>query len=405
MEQPAPEPDAEKNRQRKIIHVDMDAFFASVEQRDHPELRGRPVAVGGSSQRGVVAAASYEARAFGVRSAMPSVTARRRCPELVFVPPRFDVYREVSQQIRRIFARHTDLIEPLSLDEAYLDVTSDKQSIGSAVRIARMIRAEIRAETGVTASAGVSYNKFIAKLASDQNKPDGLCVVLPEHGPGFVATLPVRRFHGVGPKTAERMARLGISTGADLRALDPAMLKRHFGSWGEALYLMARGIDHRPVRAHRRRKSLGGERTYAADKWQESELRTALDDIARIVWQRITSADAQGRSVTLKVKFADFRQITRALSVPHPIVDETEFRAISHRLLGQILPVANGVRLLGLTLGSLSFANMTPDDPVCAPQQPRFDFLKAPERDKKEARTVDPSGPPSFPLRNPPQKR
>lgn len=374
MEHPAPEPDAEADRPRKIIHVDMDAFFASVEQRDHPVLRGRPVAVGGSSQRGVVAAASYEARAFGVRSAMPSVTAQRRCPELVFVPPRFDVYREVSQQIRRIFARHTDLIEPLSLDEAYLDVTHDRQAIGSAVRIARMIRADIRAETGLTASAGVSYNKFIAKLASDQNKPDGLCVVLPDQGASFVATLPVRRFHGVGPKTAEKMARLGITTGTDLRALDAAMLNHHFGSWGEALYLMARGIDHRPVRAHRRRKSLGGERTYATDKWQEGELRAALDEIATIVWARIAATNAQGRSVTLKVKFADFRQITRALSVPHAIANEAELRNIGQRLLGQILPVANGVRLLGLTLGSLSSANIVADEPDGTPQQPCFDF-------------------------------
>ena len=197
---------------RKIIHVDMDAFYASVEQRDNPELRGKPVAVGGSSKRGVVAAASYEARAFGVRSAMPSVTALRQCPDLIFVKPRFEAYKAVSRHIREIFARNTDVIQPLSLDEAYLDVTDDKQGIGSAVKIAKAIRAAIREETGLTASAGVSYNKFIAKLASDQNKPDGMCVILPEQGPEFVASLPVRRFHGVGPRTAEKMAKLGVHT-------------------------------------------------------------------------------------------------------------------------------------------------------------------------------------------------
>ncbi|HKR24295.1 MAG TPA: DNA polymerase IV, partial [Allosphingosinicella sp.] len=202
---------------RKIIHVDMDAFYASVEQRDNPELRGRPVAVGGGV-RGVVAAASYEARKYGVRSAMPSAAARRRCPDLVFVKPRFDAYRAVSEQIRAIFADYTPLVEPLSLDEAYLDVTEDLKGIGIATAIAEEIRARIRAETGLTASAGVSYNKFLAKLASDQNKPDGICVVLPGRGEAFVAPLPVKRFHGIGPKTAEKMARMGIHSGADLKA-------------------------------------------------------------------------------------------------------------------------------------------------------------------------------------------
>src|SRR3569833_1352100 len=207
----------EANGLRKIIHVDMDAFFASVEQRDNPELRGKPIAVGGGSARGGVAAASYEARKFGVRSAMPSVTARRRCPDLIFVRPRFDAYREVSHQIRAIFHDYTPHVEPLSLDEAYLDVSEDLKGIGIATRIAEEIRARIRAETGLTASAGVSYNKFLAKLASDQNKPDGICVIPPSRGEAFVASLPVKRFHGVGPVTAAKMARLGIDTGADLR--------------------------------------------------------------------------------------------------------------------------------------------------------------------------------------------
>ncbi len=356
---------------RKIIHVDMDAFFASVEQRDDPELRGKPVAVGGSSRRGVVAAASYEARVFGVRSAMPSVTAARRCPDLIFVKSRFDVYREVSGQIRAIFQRFTDAIEPLSLDEAYLDVTEDKQGIGSAVKIAKAIRAAIREETGLTASAGVSYNKFIAKLASDQNKPDGLCVILPEQGPDFVASLPVKRFHGVGPKTNEKMARLGIHTGADLREKDAAWLTTYFGSWGGGLYRMARGIDHRPVRSSRIRKSLGGERTYSEDKWSEEDLREALDGIVEIVWDRIAKRQVRGRTVTLKVKFADFRQITRARSIEHAVASREEFAAVGHGLLTDILPVENGVRLLGLTLGSLEHDE---EAKVAAPVQQTFAF-------------------------------
>jgi DNA polymerase-4 len=229
---------------RKIIHIDMDAFYASVEQRDNPELRGKPLAVGGG-HRGVVAAASYEARTFGVRSAMPSVTAKRRCPSLIFVKPRFDAYREVSRQIRTIFHDYTPHVEPLSLDEAYLDVTEDLRGLGIATEIAKEIRARIREETGLTASAGVSYNKFLAKLASDQNKPDGLCVITPAKGEAFVASLPVKRFHGVGPKTAEKMARLGIVTGADLRAMSLEFLNHNFGSSGRYYHDLARAICHR----------------------------------------------------------------------------------------------------------------------------------------------------------------
>src|SRR5215210_508476 len=232
---------------RKIIHVDMDAFYASVEQRDDPSLRGKAVAVGGG-HRGVVTAASYEARKFGVHSAMPSVTARRRCPELIFVKPHFDVYRAVSQQIRAIFGDYTDLVEPLSLDEAYLNVTGDRLRLGSARAIAEDIRRRIRAETGLTASAGVSYCKFIAKLASDHRKPDGLCVITPERGPEFVATLPVARFHGVGPVTARKMERLGIFTGADLQAWSLPQLEAHFGSSGNWYWRICRGIDDREVR-------------------------------------------------------------------------------------------------------------------------------------------------------------
>ncbi len=338
---------------RKIIHIDMDAFFASVEQRDNPALRGKPVAVGGSALRGVVAAASYEARVFGVRSAMPSVTAKRRCPQLVFVPPRFEVYKSVSQQIRQIFARYTDLIEPLSLDEAYLDVTRDKQGVGSAIRVAQRIRGEISAETGLTASAGISYNKFLAKIASDQNKPNGQFVVLPQDALAFVATLPARRFYGVGPRTAERMARLGIHTGADLRAQSLGFLQQHFGKAAEYLYRASRGEDERPVRADRQRKSIGGERTWAQDLQQDAELVAALDAIIDIVWERIARQSASGRTLTLKMKFADFQQITRARSLDAPIPDRASFAAVAHGILAGLLPVPRGVRLLGLSLSGL----------------------------------------------------
>ncbi len=332
----------------------MDAFFASVEQRDNPELRGKPVAVGGSSKRGVVAAASYEARKFGVKSAMPSSRAIRLCPDLVFVKSNFEAYRAVSRQIRAIFARHTDLIQPLSLDEAYLDVTDDKQGIGSAVKIAKMIRADIQAETGLTASAGVSYNKFIAKLASDQNKPDGLCVILPEHGADFVASLPVRRFHGVGPRTADKMMKLGIQSGKDLAEKDEAWLLAHFGSWGSYLYKAARGIDDRRVNPDSIRKSLGGEQTYFEDKRSEADLRHALGEIIDIVWGRIERYEVKGRTVTLKARYSDFTTITRSRSVPHIVSDRAEFENISHALLGLILPAPMGIRLLGLTLSNLA---------------------------------------------------
>ncbi|MEM1134146.1 MAG: DNA polymerase IV [Pseudomonadota bacterium] len=363
---------------RKIIHVDMDAFFASVEQRDHPELRGKPVAVGGSTRRGVVAAASYEARKFGVKSAMPSVTAARRCPDLIFVKHRFDVYREVSQQIRAIFRQHTDLVEPLSLDEAYLDVTEDKQGIGSATLIAEAIRKSIREETQLTASAGVSYNKFIAKIASDQNKPDGLCVIRPDQGPDFVASLPVRRFHGVGPRTAEKMARLGIETGADLRAQPREWIQEHFGKFANYLYGAARGIDHRPVQPNRIRKSIGGERTYGEDIIADDALREALDHIVDIVWERIEKNEARGRTVTLKVKYTDFHQITRAHSLDRWVESKGEFAEIGHVLLEALLPVEQGVRLLGLTLSALDLGedeDADDGDVTEKPEQQSFGFL------------------------------
>jgi DNA polymerase-4 len=335
---------------RKIVHVDMDAFYASIEQRDNPALRGLPVAVGGSHARGVVAAASYEARVFGVRSAMASVTAVRRCPALVFVPPRFDTYRAVSQQIRAIFAAFTPIIEPLSLDEAYLDVTG----LGSATRIAEAIRARIRAETGLTASAGVSYNKFIAKMASDQNKPDGLCVIPPGRGEAFVAGLPVRRFHGVGPVTAARMEALGIRTGADLRAVDLGFLQRHFGSRAAYLHAAARGQDDRPVRADRVRKSLGAETTFTQDLIGRAALLAGLEEIVDTLWERHVRANTQARTITLKVRFADFRTVTRARTLGHAVTARETLAGTGAALIDGLLPLELGVRLLGLTLSGLS---------------------------------------------------
>ena len=345
---------------RKVIHVDMDAFFASVEQRDAPQLRGRPVAVGASSERGVVAAASYEARVFGVRSAMPSVRAARLCPDLVFCKPRFDVYRAVSQQIRAIFLDYTPHVEPLSLDEAYLDVTDDLRGIGSATRLAELIRQRIRAETGLTASAGVSYNKFLAKLASDQNKPDGLCVIRPGEGTAFVAKLPVKRFHGVGPRGAEKMAALGIATGADLAAHDLAFLREHFGSLADYLYRAVRGIDLRRVRADRPRKSVGGERTFDRDLSSGAALRDALERIIDIVWDRIERSGAHGRTVTLKLKTDDFRTMTRARSSGVPVADKAVFAALARELLDAALPLPQPVRLMGLTLSALTPSALTP---------------------------------------------
>jgi DNA polymerase-4 len=340
------------SQQRKIIHVDMDAFYASVEQRDDPDLRGKPVAVGGG-HRGVVAAASYEARKYGVRSAMPSVTAKRRCPDLVFVKPRFDVYRAVSQQIRAIFGDYTDLIEPLSLDEAYLDVTEDRRGLGTARAIAEEIRARIRSETGLTASAGVSYCKFIAKLASDQNKPDGLCVIPPHKGAAFVATLPVKRFHGVGPVTAAKMERLGILTGADLAAWPIEQLEAHFGSSGRWYWRIARGIDDREVKPDRPYKSVSAERTFDVDYREEEDLRREISRVAGYAWQRIERAEVQGRTVTLKAKFADFQIVTRSKSFPSPVPDLASFDAAGQALLATILPAPKGIRLIGLGLHSI----------------------------------------------------
>jgi DNA polymerase-4 len=355
------------NAPRKIIHVDMDAFYASVEQRDHPKLRGKPLAVGGGV-RGVVAAASYEARRYGVRSAMPAVTAKRRCPELIFVKPRFDAYCEVSNQIRAIFLDYTPHVEPLSLDEAYLDVTEDLKGIGVATRIAEEIRARIKAETGLTASAGVSYNKFLAKLASDQNKPDGLCVVTPARGPAFVEALPVSRFHGVGPKTAEKMARLGIVTGADLKARSLEWLGAHFGSSALYYHDLARSICHRQVKADRPYKSVSAEDTFLTDLSDPAALLAELDRIGRHVWEkRVEPKRLAGRTVNLKVKYADFQIVTRARSLSRFVADRAEFLGIGADLLRTLLPAARPIRLLGLGLSGLGDAAQAPPRELVLP--------------------------------------
>lgn len=337
---------------RKILHIDMDAFYASVEQRDDPSLRGKPVAVGSAAARGVVAAASYEARTFGVRSALPSVTALRRCPDLIFVRPRFDVYKAVSQQIHAIFADYTDLIQPLSLDEAYLDVTADRRGLGTAWATAKEIRARILAETGLTASAGVSYNKFLAKLASDHRKPNGQFAVTPEMGAAWVETLPVSRFHGVGPVTAAKMQRLGIETGADLRAKSLEFLQQHFGSSAEWYHQIVRGVDERPVNPNRERKSSGSETTFSRDLTEDVEIEAAVLGQADDVWEWCERTQGFGRTATVKIKYADFQIITRSRSHTAPITSRAQLHAASIALLRSVLPTPKGIRLVGVTVSN-----------------------------------------------------
>lgn len=344
---------------RKIIHVDMDAFFASVEQRDNPSLRGRPVAVGYPAARGVVAAASYEARKFGVKSALPSVTAMRRCPELVFVPPRFDVYREVSRQIHQVFSRYTELIQPLSLDEAYLDVTANKRGIPTAWLTAKAIRAAILEETGLTASAGISYNKFLAKLASDHRKPNGQFAVTPDMGAAWVETLPVSRFHGVGPKTAEKMKLLGIETGADLRAKPFEFLARHFGSSAEWYYAIARGEDDRPVNPIRTRKSSGAETTFDRDLTDPAEIEAGLLRMADDVWRWCDTRATFGRTVTVKIKYGDFKQITRSRSQSEAVTSLANLQRLALDLVRSVLPPEKGIRLVGVTVSNFAEAAAT----------------------------------------------
>jgi len=337
---------------RKIIHVDMDAFYASVEQRDDASLRGQPVAVGGR-QRGVVMAASYEARTFGVRSAMASVTAKRLCPELVFVRPRFDVYKEVSRQIRTIFLEYTPLVEPLSLDEAYLDVTTNLKNIQLASDIAREIRARILEVTGLTASAGVSYNKFLAKLASDYRKPNGQTVIPPDKGPAFVEGLPVGKFHGVGPKTAEKMNRLGIHTGADLKAQSLEFLQQYFGSSGAYYHAIARGHDERRVVPDRPRKSVGSETTFMEDLGRPAEIEQGIASVLEDVWSYCERTGIAGRTVTVKIKYADFQIVTRSRTLAEPVASRDILERTSIELVRTIFPLEKRVRLLGVSLHNL----------------------------------------------------
>jgi DNA polymerase IV len=343
----------DEDRQRKIIHVDMDAFYASVEQRDNPDLRGKPVAVGGSRDRGVVAAASYEARKFGVRSAMPSVTAKRQCPDLIFVKPRFEVYKAVSQQVRAIFEEHTPIIEPLSLDEAYLDVTENLQNIPLARDVALAIRAKIKEVTGLNASAGISYNKFLAKLASDHRKPNGQCVITPEMGPLFVEALPVGKFHGIGPATSAKMNSLGLHTGLDMRNQTLEFMQANFGKAGVFYYWISRGVDDREVHANRIRKSIGAENTFSSDLTDFDALAAELQPLIDKVWRYCEDKGARGRTVTLKVKFADFEIITRSRSGPVTVSSRSELERLSLGLLENEMPLPKSVRLLGVSLSSL----------------------------------------------------
>lgn len=341
---------------RKIIHIDMDAFYASVEQRDDPSLRGKPVAVGGDGRRGVVAAASYEARRFGVRSAMASVTALRRCPELIFVRPRFMAYREISRRILEIFETYTEQVEPLSLDEAYLDVTEACGKTGSAAALAKEVRAKIHSETGLTASAGVSYNKFLAKLACEQRKPDGLFVIPPREGPAFVESLAIERFHGVGPATAAKMRALGVATGGDLKAQPLAFLRERFGKSGDYYYWAARGVDGREVRADRERKSIGAENTFARDIDSLASARAALAPLLEKIWSRRDALGADARTVTLKIKYADFKRATRSMTARRPLRAIAEIERIALDLLIGVFPSRQAIRLLGVALSNFQGA-------------------------------------------------
>ncbi|MEH2187961.1 MAG: DNA polymerase IV [Nostoc sp.] len=344
-------------RTRKIVHVDMDAFYASVEQRDNPSYRGKPLVVGGSpNQRGVVAAASYEARKFGIHSAMPSVTAIAKCPGLIFVRPRFNVYREISTSIHAIFKRYSDLVEGVALDEAYLDVTENKQNITYASTIARHIKTAILQETQLTATAGVSINKFLAKMASGQNKPNGLTVILPEEAIAFVEQLPIEKFHGIGEVTAAKMHSLGIHTGADLKQRSLTELTHHFGKAGHYYYKIARAEDDRPVEANRVRKSIGAETSFAQDLSDVGQMLQELDQIAQIVEQRLEQHETRGRTLTLKVKFSDYQQLTRSKTMLAPISELSTIFEIAKALFESIDLENRSIRLLGISLSNLDNA-------------------------------------------------
>ena len=337
---------------RKIIHVDMDAFFASVEQRDFPQYRGKPIAVGGSAERGVVAAASYEARKFGVKSAMPSVIAKKLCPNLIFVYPRFDAYKAASEQIMEIFHRYTDLVEPLSLDEAFLDVTVNKLGIQSAVEIATRIKADIQNEIRLTASAGISINKFLAKSASDLHKPDGLSLIKPNQIDEFVAELSIDKFFGIGRVTSEKLKKIGIFKGADLQKLTRIELTRMFGKMGAYYFHICRGEDDRPVVIDHKRKSVGAENTFANDLTEVAEMQQEIDGLCAVVHKRLTKSNLKGKTVTLKMKYFDFTQQTRSKTIDAYTNLESDIKAITDELLLQNIPEFP-IRLLGVSVSNL----------------------------------------------------
>ena len=345
---------------RKIIHVDMDAFYASVEQRDHPELRGRPVAVGHAEKRGVVATASYEARAYGVHSAMPSRRAQELCSDLVFVEGRMEHYRDVSRQIRGIFERYTDLIEPISIDEAFLDVTENKPGIALAADVARAVKVAIRSELGLVASAGVSYNKFLAKVASDWRKPDGLCIISPEEAQRFIDELKVEHLWGVGPATAKRMHDMGLVTAADVRALSLSTLLEVFGKAGLTYYEFVRGIDNRPVMPVRERKSVGCEETYAEDLVNSEEILGAAAAVVSELVRRLAAKGFRGTTLTLKVRFANFQTVSRSVTQRGVWTTESDILGAAERLLRDVVKPTDAVRLLGLSVGN----------PLSAPEEP-----------------------------------
>ncbi len=354
---------------RKIIHVDMDAFYASVEQRDHPQYRGRPLVVGGGPHsRGVVAAASYEARKFGIHSAMPSRLAAKRCPHLIFAKTRFDVYRDVSDQIREIFHSYTGLVEPLSLDEAYLDVTDHPR--GSAMAIAREIKQRIKQTTRLNASAGVSCNKFLAKMASDEDKPNGLFLIAPDQAEAFVEQLPIEKFHGIGPATAAKMHSHGIRTGADLKQWEEADLRDRFGKVGSHYYRIARGQDHRPVNPNRIRKSIGAENSFAQDLASLAEMNDALEAIAQRVTERMAKVPGSGHTLTLKIKYANYQQVTRSQTFDKPVLTSEIFERAKALLLEHV-DRDRQVRLLGITLSNLSDGK-----PQTASDTPKFRQLQ-----------------------------
>ena len=348
----------------------MDAFFASVEQRDNPAYRGKPIAVGGSSQRGVVAAASYEARVYGVRSAMPSVHAARLCPQLIFVKSRFEVYRAVSEQIREIFFQYTDLVEPLSLDEAYLDVTNNKKNIRSAIRTAQLIKEQILETTRLTASAGVSFNKFLAKIASDYDKPNGLKVILPDEATAFLETLPIEKFHGIGRVTAKKMHSLGIRNGADLKKMPQSTLIHYFGKAGRHYYQIVRGEDHREVKPNRIRKSVGTETTFSMDISRREDLLEKLEYLSNSLENRVKKNQTQGRTLTLKIKFEDFTVITRSCTPNCWLANSEDWWPFATQLLEEALVDARPIRLLGLSL-----SNLQHEESFIHSQQLTFDFF------------------------------